>query len=47
MVYFVGYIGAIEMLEFNYLLNTKLVGNFMYMFLEFLLDITAVIILKL
>jgi hypothetical protein len=35
------------MLEFNYFLNTKLVGNFMLMLLEFLFVITAVIILKL
>jgi hypothetical protein len=36
------------MLECNYLLNTKLVGNFIYMLLEFFFfDITAVIILKL
>jgi hypothetical protein len=34
------------MLEFNYKLYTKLVGNFMQMPLEFLFVTTAVIILK-
>jgi hypothetical protein len=35
------------MLEFYYKLYTKLVGNLMYMPLEFLIVTTAVIILKL
>jgi hypothetical protein len=35
------------MLEFNYLLNTKLVGNYIYICFWSFFDIIAVIILKL